>query len=160
MTPELTLLGWTLVLAIVQILLPGMLRTSETGVDYNASDSTITSAEINSGVTITGTSSTTSGTVSVSVTDGTTTVNATPTTNGTWSMTLTKAQVQAFKNGTLTITATVTVSGDTATSMYVPQLLLVTGTPTITVNGEQLVGPNNTLPTAELLTQTVEKAAG
>ena len=35
-----------------------------------------------------------------------------------------------------------------------------TGTPTITVNGEQLVGPNNTLPTAELLTQTVEKAAG
>jgi uncharacterized MAPEG superfamily protein len=36
MTPELTILGWTLVLAIVQILLPGMLRTRETGVDYNA----------------------------------------------------------------------------------------------------------------------------
>ena len=33
-------------------------------------------------------------------------------------------------------------------------------TVTITVNGEQLVGPNNTLPTAELLTQTVTKAAG
>jgi uncharacterized MAPEG superfamily protein len=37
MTLELTLLAWTLVLAIVQILLPGMMRTSETGVDYNAS---------------------------------------------------------------------------------------------------------------------------
>jgi uncharacterized MAPEG superfamily protein len=37
MTFELTILGWTLVLAIVQILLPAMLRTSETGVDYNAS---------------------------------------------------------------------------------------------------------------------------
>lgn len=37
MTYELTLLGWTLVLAIVQVLLPGMLRTRETGVDYNAS---------------------------------------------------------------------------------------------------------------------------
>ncbi len=37
MTPELTILGWTLVLAIVQVLLPGMLRTGETGVDYNAS---------------------------------------------------------------------------------------------------------------------------
>lgn len=36
MTPELTLLGWTLVLAIVQILLPAMARTAETGVDYNA----------------------------------------------------------------------------------------------------------------------------
>lgn len=37
MTPELTILGWTLVLAIVQVLLPGLLRTQETGVDYNAS---------------------------------------------------------------------------------------------------------------------------
>ena len=37
MTTELTLLGWTLVLAVVQILLPAMARTSETGVDYNAS---------------------------------------------------------------------------------------------------------------------------
>lgn len=37
MTPELTILGWTLVLAVVQVLLPGMLRTRETGVDYNAS---------------------------------------------------------------------------------------------------------------------------
>jgi uncharacterized MAPEG superfamily protein len=37
MTTELTLLGWTLVLALAQILLPAMLRTSETGVSYNAS---------------------------------------------------------------------------------------------------------------------------
>lgn len=37
MTPELTLLAWTLVLAIVQILLPAMLRNGETGLDYNAS---------------------------------------------------------------------------------------------------------------------------
>lgn len=36
MTAELTILGWTLLLAVIQILLPGMLRTSETGVDYNA----------------------------------------------------------------------------------------------------------------------------
>jgi uncharacterized MAPEG superfamily protein len=36
MTPELTILGWTLVLAIVQILLPSTARTFETGVDYNA----------------------------------------------------------------------------------------------------------------------------
>ena len=36
MTPELTFLAWTLVLALVQILLPAMSRTSETGVDYNA----------------------------------------------------------------------------------------------------------------------------
>ncbi|MCG7599838.1 MAPEG family protein [Halomonas sp. McH1-25] len=35
MTTELTLLGWTLVLAIVQILLPAMWRNRETGVDYN-----------------------------------------------------------------------------------------------------------------------------
>jgi uncharacterized MAPEG superfamily protein len=36
MTPELTILGWTLVLAVVQILLPAMLRNSEAGVAYNA----------------------------------------------------------------------------------------------------------------------------
>lgn len=36
MTPELTFLGWTLVLAILQILLPAMVRTTETGLDYNA----------------------------------------------------------------------------------------------------------------------------
>jgi uncharacterized MAPEG superfamily protein len=36
MTTELTLLAWTLVLALVQVLLPAMLRTSETGVSYNA----------------------------------------------------------------------------------------------------------------------------
>ncbi|ALM83530.1 MAPEG family protein [Bordetella sp. N] len=36
MSTELTLLAWTLVLALVQILLPAMLRTRETGVDYNA----------------------------------------------------------------------------------------------------------------------------
>ncbi|WP_106478883.1 MAPEG family protein [Phytohalomonas tamaricis] len=35
MTTELTLLGWTLVLAIVQILLPAMFRNKETGVAYN-----------------------------------------------------------------------------------------------------------------------------
>ena len=35
-TTELTLLGWTLVLAIVQILLPAHLRNQETGVGYNA----------------------------------------------------------------------------------------------------------------------------
>ena len=37
MTTELTILGWTLVLAIVQILLPAQFRTKETGVAYNAS---------------------------------------------------------------------------------------------------------------------------
>lgn len=37
MTTELTLLGWTLVLAIVQILLPASLRNRETGIAYNAS---------------------------------------------------------------------------------------------------------------------------
>lgn len=36
MTPELTLLAWALVLAIVQILLPAAARTKETGADYNA----------------------------------------------------------------------------------------------------------------------------
>lgn len=36
MTTELTLLAWTLVLALGQILLPAMLRTAETGVSYNA----------------------------------------------------------------------------------------------------------------------------
>ncbi|WP_328465993.1 DsbA family protein [Actinoplanes sp. NBC_00393] len=35
-----------------------------------------------------------------------------------------------------------------------------TGTPTITVNGEQLKGPGDTLPTPELLTEAVQKAAG
>ena len=35
MPTELTLLGWTLVLAIVQILLPAMWRNRETGIDYN-----------------------------------------------------------------------------------------------------------------------------
>jgi uncharacterized MAPEG superfamily protein len=37
MTTELTLLGWTLVLALAQILLPAFLRNGETGVAYNAS---------------------------------------------------------------------------------------------------------------------------
>ncbi|MCM2973403.1 MAPEG family protein [Larsenimonas suaedae] len=33
---ELHLLGWTLILAVVQILLPAMWRNRETGVEYNA----------------------------------------------------------------------------------------------------------------------------
>ncbi|WP_428030894.1 MAPEG family protein [Ancylobacter sp.] len=37
MTTELTLLAWTLVLALVQVLLPAMWRNRETGLDYNAS---------------------------------------------------------------------------------------------------------------------------
>ena len=37
MTTELTILGWTLVLAIFQILLPAHFRNKETGVAYNAS---------------------------------------------------------------------------------------------------------------------------
>ncbi|MBS9478423.1 MAPEG family protein [Ancylobacter radicis] len=37
MTLELSLLGWSLVLALVQILLPAMYRNRETGVAYNAS---------------------------------------------------------------------------------------------------------------------------
>ncbi|MFT4192534.1 MAG: MAPEG family protein, partial [Comamonas sp.] len=35
-TFELTVLAWTLVLALVQIFLPAMLRNRETGLDYNA----------------------------------------------------------------------------------------------------------------------------
>ncbi|MDB4987851.1 MAG: putative rane protein [Myxococcaceae bacterium] len=35
MTIELTLLAWTLVLALVQIMLPATLRTKETGTAYN-----------------------------------------------------------------------------------------------------------------------------
>ena len=35
MTTELTILGWTLVLALVQILLPATLRNRETGIQYN-----------------------------------------------------------------------------------------------------------------------------
>ncbi|MGK5078348.1 MAPEG family protein [Janthinobacterium sp. HLX7-2] len=35
MTPELTMLGCTLVLALVQILLPALFRTRETGTGYN-----------------------------------------------------------------------------------------------------------------------------
>lgn len=37
MTTELTLLGWTLVLALVQILLAAQMRTGETGLQYNMS---------------------------------------------------------------------------------------------------------------------------
>jgi uncharacterized MAPEG superfamily protein len=36
MTPQLTILSWTLVLAIVQILLAAAARTQETGIAYNA----------------------------------------------------------------------------------------------------------------------------
>jgi uncharacterized MAPEG superfamily protein len=36
MTLDLTLLGWTLVLAFVQVLLPALARNRETGVAYNA----------------------------------------------------------------------------------------------------------------------------
>jgi uncharacterized MAPEG superfamily protein len=36
MTPQLMILGWTLVLAIVHILAPAFARTRETGVEYNA----------------------------------------------------------------------------------------------------------------------------
>ncbi len=37
MTPELTMLAWTLVLALFQILLTANMRTRETGLSYNAS---------------------------------------------------------------------------------------------------------------------------
>jgi len=37
MTTELTLLAWTLVLALVHIMLVANLRTAETGIQYNAS---------------------------------------------------------------------------------------------------------------------------
>jgi uncharacterized MAPEG superfamily protein len=37
MTTELTILAWTLVLALVQILLAAQLRTQETGLQYNMS---------------------------------------------------------------------------------------------------------------------------
>lgn len=37
MTTELILLAWTLVLALVQIMLTANLRTAETGIQYNAS---------------------------------------------------------------------------------------------------------------------------
>lgn len=37
MTLELTILAWTLVLAVIQIMLPAMFRNRETGVAYNAS---------------------------------------------------------------------------------------------------------------------------
>lgn len=37
MTPELIILGWTLVLALVQIMVTAHLRTGETGLAYNAS---------------------------------------------------------------------------------------------------------------------------
>jgi len=37
MTAELTILGWTLVLALVQIFLPSIARTRETGPTYNMS---------------------------------------------------------------------------------------------------------------------------
>jgi len=37
MTTELTILGWTLVLALVQIFLPSIARTRETGSTYNMS---------------------------------------------------------------------------------------------------------------------------
>jgi uncharacterized MAPEG superfamily protein len=36
MTIELTLLAWTLVLAVIQVLLPALLRDREAGVAYNA----------------------------------------------------------------------------------------------------------------------------
>ncbi|TCK29095.1 putative MAPEG superfamily protein [Ancylobacter aquaticus] len=35
MTTELTLLAWTMVLALIQVLLPAMWRNRETGTDYN-----------------------------------------------------------------------------------------------------------------------------
>jgi len=37
MTPELTMLTWTLILALAQILATALLRTQETGLKYNAS---------------------------------------------------------------------------------------------------------------------------
>jgi uncharacterized MAPEG superfamily protein len=37
MTTQLTILGWTLVLALVQILLPATMRNRETGIEYNMS---------------------------------------------------------------------------------------------------------------------------
>lgn len=37
MTTELMILGWTLVLALVQIMAPSALRNKETGMDYNMS---------------------------------------------------------------------------------------------------------------------------
>jgi uncharacterized MAPEG superfamily protein len=36
MTTELTILAWTLVLALLQIFLPAALRNKETGIEYNA----------------------------------------------------------------------------------------------------------------------------
>lgn len=37
MSTELSILAWTLVLALIQVLLPSVVRTRETGIGYNAS---------------------------------------------------------------------------------------------------------------------------
>ena len=46
MSTELTLLAWCSVLAVVQILLPSILRTQETGPDYNASPRDVPSRDV------------------------------------------------------------------------------------------------------------------
>ncbi|WP_167399970.1 Ig-like domain-containing protein [Massilia violaceinigra] len=114
-------------------------------------DTTITSSDILGGVTISGTfantKTTASGTLTLSITDGVHTktnadtgVTLTRNINGTWSAVLTEAVVKSFNNGPLIVKAQLTDTvGSGAGTFYTvsdvtqPTLLLVTGTPSVSI---------------------------
>ncbi|SFK94601.1 DUF4347 domain-containing protein, partial [Azotobacter beijerinckii] len=104
--------------AVNSISPPSVAISTITGVNYATSDTQIVSSELtaNSGaITITGTTSITTGTLSLVISDGTTTYTKTPTRSGsTWTYTLTSSEVTALRDGSLTINATLT--GGTATA--------------------------------------------
>ncbi|HJV85365.1 MAG TPA: Ig-like domain-containing protein [Noviherbaspirillum sp.] len=113
--------------------------TSTISIGTIAGDDLISVNEIGSGLTISGTTSLTTAPTSaftVTVTDGTTTQTATVTANtsGNWSALLTQSQIQALKNGPLTVTATVLDGTITVSDTALPTLSLPTPTITITDN--------------------------
>jgi methionine-rich copper-binding protein CopC len=118
----------------------GASNTSDTiAISTIAGDNIITANEIASGLSITGTTNLTTAATSaflVTVSDGTTTQTATIVSNvsGTWTATLTQAQMQALKNGSLVVTARVnnTTSGIAVSDVELPTLSLATPTLAIT----------------------------
>ncbi len=94
-----------------------------------------TQGEIGSGLTISGTTNLSApATVDLTVSDGTTTVTKTgiTVTNGTWSSTLTLAEVQSLRNGTLTVLASASNASNEVTAFRLPTLSLPSPSLTIT----------------------------
>ncbi|HEY0847082.1 MAG TPA: Ig-like domain-containing protein, partial [Noviherbaspirillum sp.] len=107
-----------------------------------AGDNVIVTGEIVSGLTLSGTYNTESqsdksGTITITITGKslstgnnttlTKTYSFSNASSGNWSVSLTKSEVEGFANGTLNVTAAMTVSGNNASTYSLPLLALTNG---------------------------------